>query len=381
MPTLLKYSLRYTPLVVLALLLIPLRLYMAEAGRQPSAPPASSATSPFEPGTALYGVAQSPSGDIWAVGGSFSQFKSDANNGTSSFPIPATGIIMHYTGGAWVPGNVANFLRQPLLSASLDSARDGWAVGWSGALVHFDGNEWTTEVGPANFNKNLLGVDMLSPVDGWAVGYSGSILHYDGRRWTQVLSPTALDLHGIAMVSAQEGWAVGANGVILHYVNGTWNMFSPSPTNNTLNSVTMLSANEGWAVGEHGTILHYRDGLWQNVHPARYYQNAAAYQADVFYNVAMNSIRSGLIAGGQRLLSYSAEAWVEPPHTISINAIGKPGQVSPGNLNLYAITLSSTGECWAVGSVNDVSSTSNEHSAVALHGQNGTWSLSFVTGG
>ena len=78
MPAMLKYALRYAPLLILALLLVPLRLYMAARSQQQATSPAYQATSPFSPGSALYSVTLLPTGDAWAVGGSFSFFKSGA---------------------------------------------------------------------------------------------------------------------------------------------------------------------------------------------------------------------------------------------------------------------------------------------------------------
>ena len=379
MPAMLKYALRYAPLLILALLLVPLRLYMAARSQQQATSPAYQATSPFSPGSALYSVTLLPSGDAWAVGGSFSFFKSGAPGTTQGFPVPDNGIILHYTTHAWVAGKVADPLRLPLLGVSLDSPQDGWAVGWGGTFVHYDGNEWTTAAGPANFNKNLLGVAMLTPANGWAVGYSGSILHYDGRQWTQVKSPTTLDLRSIAMPSAQEGWAVGSSGTILHYHNGTWSLVTPSPTNITLNGVAMLSTSEGWAVGEHGTILHYRDGTWESVHPANYYQNPALYQSGAFFSVAMNSIRSGWIAGEEHVLTYSTEAWVEPDNSISFSVNGKYMNTTLNNLSLYSIVLSPSGEGWAVGRINSIKSSAfTSESAAIFHYQGGKWFTSLV---
>lgn len=376
MPVMLKYALRYAPLLILALLLVPLRLYMAAKGQQPAIPPTNHGTALFGSGSALYSVTLLPAGDAWAVGGSFSFIKPGAPGTAQEFPVPSSGIILHYTAHAWVAGKVAGPLRLPLLSVSLDSPRDGWAVGWGGTFVHYDGTEWTTTSGPANFNKNLLGVAMLTPSDGWAVGYGGSILHYDGKLWSQVKSPTTLDLRSITMPTAQEGWAVGAGGTILHYLNGTWSLVNPSPTNTTLNDVAMLSTREGWAVGEHGTILHYRDVTWESVHPANYYRNPATYQASAFYGVAMNSIRSGWIAGEQHILIYSAEAWIEPGSSF-FN--GKQMTNALNNFSLYSIALSPSGEGWAVGRISsNKTSAFTSESAAIIHYQGGSWFTSLV---
>jgi hypothetical protein len=186
---------------------------------------------------------------------------------------------------------------------SLDSSRDGWAVGWAGTLVHFDGNRWSTVPGPAKFKQNLLGIVMRSPADGWAVGDSGTILHYH---------------------------------------DGTWNIARLSSTGNTLDSISMLSAAEGWIVGRQGTILHYRDGTWESVHPAGFYRNPNVYQSADFYGVDMNSIRSGWIAAGQHFLIYSSEVWIEPGNAINPLNGAYPGMPS-NNLSLYATAKRSGG--------------------------------------
>jgi photosystem II stability/assembly factor-like uncharacterized protein len=367
----LKYALRYAPLLILALLLVSLRFYMegnagySGQGKQNPAFLPRSALS-----LVLYSIVAQPDGDIWAVGGSFST--QPATPGTSgNFPVPSRGIILHYSNNGWSAVRVAGQLRLPLLSVSLDSPEDGWAVGWAGTLVHYDGYEWSTRPGLANSNQNLLGVAMLSPTDGWAVGYSGTILHYDGKQWMQVPGPTTVDLHGVAFSSPEEGWAVGDSGTLLHYRNGMWSIVSPAPVSSTLNSLIMLSTNEGWAVGNQGTILHYRDGIWENVHPASYYQNPTSYPLMDFSGVAMSSIRSGWIAGGQHLLTYSSETWVEPGNVM--HSLNEAYPIS--NLSLDAVALSSTGEIWVVGTIANDDPKTYSSIGVILHYHTSRWDV------
>src|SRR5713101_6041376 len=109
----LKYALRYVPLLILALLLIPLRIYMA--GRGQAFP--YQVSSPFRPGSALYSVTMLSSNDVWAVGGSFvAQCNGQDKRSCSS--APSSGIILHYADNAWA---VAGNAREPLLGVSLDS--------------------------------------------------------------------------------------------------------------------------------------------------------------------------------------------------------------------------------------------------------------------
>lgn len=362
-----KYALRYAPLFILALLLIPVNIYLTAGRIQPysaSAPSYYQFSSPFRPGTALYSVAQLSSSDAWAVGGSFA-LQCEAQDKTRCLAVPVSGSILHYSDNAWV---VAGNAQEPLLSVSLDSSHDGWAVGYLGTLVHYDGNNWSTVSGPAHFNQSLFGVAMLSPSDGWAVGNSGSILHYNGKQWTSIASPTQFDLRSIAMPSPQEGWAVGVNGTILHYHNGTWQDNS-SPIKNTLNNVAMLSIAEGWAVGEQGSILHYRaeDGSWKQVS-----SNPKLDQSTNLYGVAMSSVRSGWIIGEQQFLTYTSEAWTVPD-TLPTTSVKAP-DINFYTLNLYSVTLAPTGEGWAVGSTGNNNGGSGI--IVILHYQGGTWSVS-----
>lgn len=335
--TTLKYALRYVPLLLLLLLLLPWNLMRANWPMR-SNTPRPPAWSPYVQGPALYGVTMLSANDVWVAGGTFRLEKMAQQQGSNL--VPDSGVILHYTDGVWVEAGLA---RAPLFSVSFATPRDGWAVGYGGLLVHYNGEKWSSGLGPANFNKNLLGVAMVSSMDGWAVGYGGSILHFDGRQWTLYPSPTVNDLRAIAMVSSTDGWAVGDDGTILHYHAGNWSLVKSSPaTGSTLRSITMLSADEGWAVGDNGTILHYRaeDSAWASVYHAPTAQNAQ------FIGVAMSTVRTGWIIGS-RLLAYRAETWTAPA---SAGCSKKNAQPTIGQYaSLYSIALSSADEGWAVG--------------------------------
>ncbi|HEX6481563.1 MAG TPA: hypothetical protein VF043_22200 [Ktedonobacteraceae bacterium] len=364
----LKYALRYTPLLILALLLVSLHFSVDGMAEQKGQVRQSPASSPGGISSALYSIAALPDGEAWAVGGSTTT--QPASSGTpQGFPVPSSGIILHYANNTWAPARSTGHLQLPLLSVSLDSPQDGWAVGWTGTLVHYDGYAWSTSPGPANFKQNLLAVAMLSSTNGWAVGNSGTILHYDGRRWQLVSSPTTVDLHSVAFPSPSEGWAVGVGGTILHYHHGVWNVVSPSPTGSILNSVSMLSTGEGWAVGNQNTILHYRDGTWEHIHPVSYYQHPLNSQAPVLSGIAMNSIRSGWIVGGSHLLTYSSEAWIDLTET------DEPSDAL-NNLSLFSVTVSPTAEGWAVGSINGYNTMPHRPAGVILHYEAGKWVIS-----
>jgi Photosynthesis system II assembly factor YCF48 len=361
----LKYTLRYAPLLILALLLIYLHFSMDSMAGQKGLIRKAPASSPRGISSALYSIASLPDGEAWSVGGSFTVQPAPLGTLRGS-PVPSSGIILHYVGNTWTPARFAGQLHLPLLSVSLDSPHDGWAVGWVGTLVHYDGHVWSTRPGPANFKQNLLGVAMLSSTNGWVVGNSGTILHYDGKQWALVSSPTTVDLHSVAFPSPSEGWAVGVGGTILHFHHGAWTVVSPSPTGGTLNSISMLSTDEGWAVGNQDTILHYRNGTWESIHPVNYYQHPSSSQAPVLSGIAMNSIRSGWIVGGLPLLTYSSEAWIEP------NEIDEPSNVL-AHLNLFSITISPIGEGWAVGSIDGYNAMPHSPAGIILHYEAGKW--------
>lgn len=354
----LKYALRYLPLLGLLLLLIPWHLYMASWTNQSTA----AVWSPYNPGSALYGVTMLSSNDVWAVGGSFEQQESQPRE---RIIYAVSGVILHYTDGAWA---VVDTPQKPLFSVSLDSPRDGWAVGYGGILVHYDGKTWSTVTGPANFNSNLLGITMTSPENGWAVGYGGSILHYDGQQWTAYPSPTTADLRAIAMPSPQEGWAVGDSGTILHYHAGTWSLVKSAPaTSNALRSISMLSADEGWTVGDNGTILHYRgeDGVWEGVY------RAPGLQSIQLVGVAMSTVRAGWIVGEQQFLTYRSEVWTGP-ESVSC-PIGGKTPVPGTYLSLYGITMAGSGEGWAVGALDTPAASLSLNAYSILHYTHGQW--------
>ena len=362
----LSYAKRYAPLLILALLLLPWRIYLA--GKvQKNATQIVRISSPFGAGSALHSITMLSPTNIWAVGGTF-VYQCKKGDPTC-FATPTSGTILHETNNTWfVAGNAP----EPLLGVSLDSPSDGWAVGYTGTFLHYDGTVWSLVPGPRNFNQSLFGIVMLSSSDGWVVGNSGSILHYDGRQWAVVVSPVTLDLRSIAMPSAQEGWAVGVNGTILHYLHGTWHV-ALSPTRNTLNNITMLSPSEGWAVGERDTILHYRseDGQWVNV-----YHDPSIDQSAKLYGVALSSVRSGWTIGTHQLLTYSAEAWLDATNMPIQNAKKTIQNSNPAfsTLNLYSIVQSNVGEAWAVGSTDN----GGPNTMIILHYAGGTWSVSFT---
>ena len=130
----------------------------------------------------------------------------------------------------------------------MDSATDGWAFGFVNfpynhtssynVVWHFNGSQWVrgTLPGTVDSNATILGMSMDSASDGWAVGYGNGqkygnryalYLHYTHGQWVAVQGPGSDNLNSVFMLSANEGWAGGNGGVLMHYLNGTWTQYQP----------------------------------------------------------------------------------------------------------------------------------------------------------
>jgi hypothetical protein len=243
----------------------------------------------------------------------------------------------HGTGTASAQGVQADLPANSTLDGvSMDSPVDGWAVGTvynapngmggskNALLVHYDGHRWITSPDSANFARgNLISVSMVSADDGWAVGsqedashipVAGLLLHYTGGHWRKVdIANTGFMGGGkVQMMSASEGWLyapVGGKGsagretLIIYYHNGSWRLFSTLPGRAL---VSMLSVHDGWAVNQMtNAILRYQNGAWSQV-------ATAPGQPLV---MAMVSPTEGWIAGsvvnGQNLFAmrYDGSSW------------------------------------------------------------------------
>jgi hypothetical protein len=153
-----------------------------------------------------------------------------------------TNTILHYDGVRW---SIFAHL-QGISGVSMDSASDGWALGYVNfpynhtssynVIWHYNGSRWVRGSLPSSvdYNAAILGMSMDSASDGWAVGYGNGqqfgnrytlYLHYSHGRWTEVQGPGNDNLWGVFMLSANEGWACGNGGMLIHYRNGTWTQY------------------------------------------------------------------------------------------------------------------------------------------------------------
>jgi hypothetical protein len=176
-----------------------------------------------------------------------------------------------------------------LYGISDSATNDVWAVGTAVArgfgasnvvVDHWTGSSWTAVSAPnpgSQWNE-LNGVVAVTPTDVWAVGYlKGSddqeqplIEHWDGTAWSvspaPVPSPGGNRLQGVGGSSPTDVWAVGVTGsptslkpLIEHWNGAAWSIV-PAPANTStdevLSSVTSLAANDAWAVGDIDTGTH-----------------------------------------------------------------------------------------------------------------------------
>lgn len=351
-----KYALRYLPALCVLFFLLPVKILLDQREisdllfQQQNQD--NSATIRSLKTQALYALAFSSPQEAWAAGGSFIERKN--SDGQVLQVNPAGGTLWHYTQGNWIFSQTTS---QPLLGLSLAPDGSGWAAGYAGVLLHYDGQDWKSVQSPTQ--QVLEAVATLSAQEAWAVGAGGTILHYTGTAWTSSASPTTVDLRSISMVNADDGWIVGDSGVLLHYQQHSWQLVA-SPTSEQLHRVTMLSANEGWAVGDQATILHYRSGTWDSVETAN---NQSISSRPAFNDIALTSFQSGWIVGEQGLLNYVHEVW----NRTADGSLDETLLENLSNVTLYRLTMISSAEGWAVGSL--------ENDLVFLHYQAGLWQV------
>jgi len=223
----------------------------------------------------LSGVSAVAANDIWAVG----------SGGTLS---RETTLALHWDGSKWtrVPSPTPRGQIVALFAVSAVSAQDVWAVGRDLAstvgktlVLHWDGTAWTQVPSPSpGADNQLAGVHMNSATDGWAVGWESTrlggnrplVLHWNGTAWTQVPSPTVglrnggSQLMAVSALTGSDAWASGlftpnsaAEGTLLLHWNGTaWTRVtapSPSPGGATggsgLTGVDMVAPADVWSAG------------------------------------------------------------------------------------------------------------------------------------
>jgi hypothetical protein len=274
-----------------------------------------------------------------------------------------------------------------LLSLSMASPTDGWAVGIVGVganrqtlLLRYHDGQWAIWPGALPQLQLLLSADSLSmdsPTDGWMTGVSG-MLHYTNGQWVAVAVPGVGAISKVQMVSPTDGWArayipfadqqsgeTGPSDVfgMLRYTGGAWSVVPLPPALRGLSDETRLdfsvtASGECW--------LLYRDTSSDSTEILRYtgdtFQVAYTLPHVQEYHITMgtseNGWLTGLDANNTPFYHFDGSAWTKVALPV--------GFTGPSSSN-YAAVISPSGVAWLFG-IDD----SGRSGAVARY-RNGSW--------
>src|SRR5690606_36206734 len=104
----------------------------------------------------------------------------------------------------------------------------------------------------------ILSVSMTSSADGFAVGNAGLILRWNGASWSQLVSPTGSTLYSVSMFSSDLGYAAGQSGIVLKWDGISW-ASETMQSNQNLFSIDIFCPSAGWAVGAGATLHQLND--------------------------------------------------------------------------------------------------------------------------
>ena len=310
---------------------------------------------------AVWGAARDK---IWAVG--------DAGtvlfyNGTSWSPLPGLSVTANLTS---VQGNAAG--------------DDVWIAGGAGTLLHLEGGTFVQKTGPLAgyqysgiaysapdfvvFSTTTQGKQMAvwngtafstltlsipedffsygmsgAPDTAWAVGYtilsgiaSPAVLRI-GRTTTErvpvVAGPTVRYLRGVHARAANDVWMVGDEGTAFRW-NGERLIRLASTESPGLLGVSAASADAAFAVGSGGALARWNGYSFVTPPPL------PTPTTGVFYQATVSSGPSDIWAGGSNgtLVHYDGSRWTQIPGI-------------PQSSTIRSLSLSSTGEVWAAGSL------------------------------
>jgi len=263
-----------------------------------------------------------------------------------------------------------------LLSVSLDSPIDGWAVGTQaiaptiqatpdlsprdqrGVFYHYMNGVWQPVSVAAIADQRIISLQivMVAANDGWAialkqVGQTGVVLHYDGTTWQSAPSPMlgAGEVpQFLQMLSPTSGWMVtliGNDHPIPHlwrYDGTSWSQQAvPDLSKVEISALAMVSPNEGWLAGDTlnaqgspdaGVFYHYLNGTWQlqQTLPGIPIASMSFAAPDAGWALSSTDVY-GAQGTMSVLVRYHAGRWTPLPS----NTLPHVGQ-NPGQLRLFA---------------------------------------------
>lgn len=277
-----------------------------------------------------------------------------------------------------------------VLAVAAQSSSSAWTVGApppdvrpeKAVVAHWNGAAWTT-FSPAGLPRlSALGAVAAFPGGAWAVGEYGLTQHGDGggiakllivrltgttMRRVPVPGLTDGDLVDVAATSASNAWAVGDGQLLLHWNGTAWTRWPrPRMGDGVFTAVAASSASNAWAVtyaGRHlPPIMHWNGQRWGRVAnpdigiPYDLSDVATTSAKEVW---ALGSAPEG--SSRALLLHWDGRRW-----TCALTR-----QIHPPKFPYFylaAVSASSPGDAWAVGSYLD-----SADRALALHWNGHSW--------
>jgi hypothetical protein len=231
---------------------------------------------------ALNAVSVLSSSDAWAVGDS--------------------ATVLHWNGTSWAPVTIPSLPAAVSLSAvDALSPSNIWAAGIANAgtpnppettlIVHWNGTSWTRVPSPGSFSSPLFptvtGLSMDSATDGWAVGYvadydtgtnTSLALHWNGTSWQQVTTSAGFSFSGVASFPPSNATAVGTHQtsrfafspVAFHWNGTSWAQTAALPPPHGVPasqlggpySLSAPSATDMWTAGSYVTSTEVKNLAW-----------------------------------------------------------------------------------------------------------------------
>jgi hypothetical protein len=227
----------------------------------------------------LYGVATTPSGEIFVVGDdvivredggvrdtvytTVRLYAVWADASGEAMAVGENGVALRYADGVWYPQETG-------IEVDL---HDVWGVlpdtvflvGGSGTIVRRDGGGWQPMA--TGTDRPVTSISGSGPEDLYATADT-TLLHYDGTRWHDITPDTEADVfRAVAAVSSDDVYVIGGVGpyyqrrrVVLRYDGASW-----GEVYRTSAELRQLWAGPGPAVvatGDDGAVVVGRDGSW-----------------------------------------------------------------------------------------------------------------------
>lgn len=231
----------------------------------------------------LFDLAMVSPDEGWAVGSQLGPYGD-----------PANPVILHYKDCSWT-SVAANYPGMTLVSVSMGSATDGWAVGGSSAgrqlALHYTNGAWqeTSLPGENTFDGTNQMARMRSAGDGWIVirhaknsqgQLRDGLLRLANGQWSTVTAPFAA-INDILPVTQDEAWIAGyvsdgqQHPVLYHYQAGSWTSVA-LPSGVAIDRLRMVSPNDIWGSGhisassnvdvqQSAAVMRYDGSGWRQV--------------------------------------------------------------------------------------------------------------------